>query len=318
MKNLSAIILAAGQGKRLKSQTSKIVFPIINKPTIFYVLDAVQSLGIEKTYIIIGHQAKEVKHVIEQKYQNATFVLQAEQLGTGHAVMQVEASLPDYTGDAIILSGDVPLLSEQTITNFYDCHQKEKAVCTVLTTTMPDATGYGRIIRKSDGSIQKIVEHKDASPEELAVREINSGIYIVSIKKLFKALSHVKNNNTQHEYYLTDIIEIIQKDKDKVWPFKISDYTEVQGINSRKDLMEVTHTLYSREIEKHLNQGVSIISAETTFIDPGVEIEADVIIEPFVTLKGKTILKQGTVIKSFTALENYQSHVGEIVQRSML
>ena len=243
---LSAIILAAGQGKRLNSPVSKIIIDVAGKPTIYHVLDTIAKLNIDKVYTIIGYQAEEVKKTILKKYSDESkylFVLQKEQLGTGHAVMQVEPAVKSFEGEVIILSGDVPLLSEETIKKFYEFHLAKKSKLSVLTTLMPDAGAYGRIVRKADDSLEKIVEFKDASEEVRKIKEINSGIYLVNMQRLFEVLHKVSNKNVQGEYYLTDIIEIMQREGDNVYPFVTKNYKEVQGINTQEDLAEIEATI---------------------------------------------------------------------------
>jgi bifunctional UDP-N-acetylglucosamine pyrophosphorylase/glucosamine-1-phosphate N-acetyltransferase len=312
---LNIIILAAGMGKRLKTNMCKVVVPLIHKPLIIHLMDNLgKSMSPDKTVVIIGHHGEDVKTVVNKHYNGVNFAWQKEQKGTGHAVMQAESFIKDLDRPTLILAGDVPLVNETMIASFLEFHETRKTDITVLTTTLPDPTGYGRIIRdKNQNNIERIVEQKDASEMEQLVDEINSGIYLVNSKLLFKLLKEIKPNNTQNEYYLTDIITIgIRKQLNvQAYLFKESDL--LRGVNSREDLSKLANYIYTQSIRKHLENGVTLLSPKTTFIEPDVIIENDVIIDPCVTLKGKTILKEGTHVSSFGYLSNYISKPGEII-----
>ena len=315
---LNTIILAAGQGKRLKTDTSKVIVELINKPLIIHLLDNLQNcLSLNDTYIIIGHCGEEVQKVVTSQFKEPKFVWQREQLGTGHAVMQVESAVKELAIPTLILAGDVPRISEELIRRFYSFHNESKSHITVLTTSLPDPAGYGRMLRSLDGqSLSGIVEHKDATPLQREIKEINSGIYLVDTQWLFKLLHKVKPNNLQKEYYLTDIIALGVKEKLTVKGFLYEKEEELRGINSRTDLALMATAIYNDTIQKHLQNGVTILSPQTTFIDPEVVIEPDVIIEPLVHLSGKTILKKGTRVQSFSRLKDYVSKENELISNN--
>lgn len=238
MSNTAVLILAAGKGKRMKSgDMPKVLAPLSGKPLIQYVLNTVQKINAKKTVLIIGHQKEKVKEFIEKSdFDNIEYAYQDEQLGTGHAVMMAEENMKNFQGDVLILAGDVPLLTSDTINKFIDEHNKYESAVSVLSTTAPDATGYGRIVRDSKGDFIKITEEKDADEEIKKIDEINSGIFLVDSVTLFDSLKKTSNKNAQKEYYLTDIIEILKAEKTPVFAFNLAKFDELQGINSPEDL----------------------------------------------------------------------------------
>jgi UDP-N-acetylglucosamine diphosphorylase/glucosamine-1-phosphate N-acetyltransferase len=229
-----AVILAAGKGTRMKSDLAKILHVLNGKHLLYYSLAAAKEAGAEKIVAVIGHQADDVR----EKFANSgcIFVEQKPQLGTGHAVLQAKDILADYKGLTVILCGDVPLLKSTTIKSLLENHVASKAVVSVLTTIPPPPHAYGRIVKDDKGNVLKIVEHKDATEVERKIGEINTGIYCVDTKYLFSALGKVTDNNQQHEYYLTDIVEIACREGQKVKSFIASDYIEVMGINTLEEL----------------------------------------------------------------------------------
>ncbi|MEK6557494.1 MAG: sugar phosphate nucleotidyltransferase, partial [Candidatus Margulisiibacteriota bacterium] len=285
---LNTIILAAGMGKRLQSETCKVVVPLMGKPLILHLLDNIASvISPEDIYVVVGHCAQDVQRIVSESYGHAQYVFQKEQLGTGHAVMQCETHIRNNRLPALILAGDVPLVNADMVSAMYDFHHKNKSDITVLTTSLEDPTGYGRIVRDTSQTfLQKIVEQKDATQEESRIHEINSGIYLVSTELLFELLKRVTPNNQQKEYYLTDIVTLGKQRDLKVIPFLFENAELLRGINSREDLAIVANYLYQSTIKRHWYNGVTILSPTTTFIDPDVVLEADVIIEPCVVLRG--------------------------------
>lgn len=237
--NLAVAILAAGKGKRMGNpDTAKVMTLLKGQPLIQYVMDQTAALNASKVVVIVGHQKQAVQEFVSAYRQGTYFVEQTEQLGTGHAVMQTKAllDLPDL--NVLILSGDVPLLSSETLADLLNQHVQHNAAATVLSTSLSDPTGYGRVVTSANNEFEKIVEHKDASPAELLVSEINSGVYVVKARDLFHSLSLVSNSNAQGEYYLTDIIKILKDQSKKVIRVHTNNEWEVQGINTPADLLK--------------------------------------------------------------------------------
>jgi len=311
----NTIILAAGMGKRLKTNTCKVIVQLINKPLIIHLLDNLKdSISPENTFIVIGHEGEAVKKVVSSSYPEAKYAWQKEQLGTGHAVLQTKPLLTNLEIPTLILAGDVPLINSELIRNFQEFHLNKKADISVLTTKLVNPHGYGRIIRdKQHNSLLKIVEEKDASLDEKDITEINSGIYFVNSAILFSLLAKVTPNNKQNEYYLTDIIKIAVKENMNIQPYLFDNAELLRGINSREDLATMADYIYKSTLQRHMQNGVTIISPQTTFIEPEAIIESDVIIEPFVHIKGHSHIKEQTIVKSFSYLNNYSSKVKEVV-----
>jgi bifunctional UDP-N-acetylglucosamine pyrophosphorylase / glucosamine-1-phosphate N-acetyltransferase len=313
--DLNIIILAAGFGSRLKSKKSKITIPLINKPVIHHIIDNMANITVpDHTYFVIGHSGNDVKKTIEERGTSFNFVWQKEQLGTGHAVLQTKPSIKNKSYPTLILAGDVPLVDEELIKQFVTFHKNSKSDISVLTTEIPSPKGYGRIIRGKDNCLLKIVEEKDASDKEKEIKEINSGIYLVETELLFNLLEKVTPNNNQKEYYLTDIIGLAQDRSLNIHPYLYPEHYKLNGINSRKDLVAIANHIYRRTNDIHLDNGVTILSPETTFIEPDVIIEKDVTIEPFVHIKGKSIIKEDSYIQSYSYLEDYVSKNGEVIR----
>jgi UDP-N-acetylglucosamine diphosphorylase/glucosamine-1-phosphate N-acetyltransferase len=245
MKDLAAIVLAAGKGTRMKSNLPKVFQEILGEPMLSYVLKTLAKLEPAKTLVVVGHQ----RELIMDFYHDwpLEFVVQAEQLGTGHAVMQAEPFLKDFSGQVLVLAGDVPLISEKTMRDLLDFHLKNKAAATDLTAILPDAGNYGRIVRQTNGEIQKIVEKKDASPEELAIKEINTGTFCFDKEALFEALKEVKAENAQKEYYLTDTIHILKGKGLPVFAFPAENPSETLGINTKEDLAEIEKLILAQK-----------------------------------------------------------------------
>ncbi len=240
------VILAAGKGKRMGNpDLAKVLAPLHGRPLLGYVLDQARALRPDAIVPIIGHQRDAVRAYVVEECPEARCVEQLEQLGTGHAVLQTRPLLMDAQADVIILSGDVPLLTSDTLHLLVRTHRDHDASCTVLTTTVDDPTGYGRIVRADDGALLRIVEQKDATPEEQAIQEINSGVYVVRSEDLYPALDLVQNANAQGEYYVTDIINILQRRGATVIAHHTDDAIEVQGINTVADL-ERASELYAQ------------------------------------------------------------------------
>jgi UDP-N-acetylglucosamine diphosphorylase/glucosamine-1-phosphate N-acetyltransferase len=247
-RTLAVAILAAGKGKRMGNpDLAKVLAPLHGTPLLGHVMTTAKSLEADRVVLIVGHQGSIVSEYAIGVMPRARSVEQTEQLGTGHAVQQTEQHLGEFDDDVLILSGDVPLLTEATLRAFIADHRSNNASLTLLTTKVPDPTGYGRVIRSSEGGLARIVEHKDANEAELAIDEINSGVYLVRSKELFESLAKVSNGNAQGEYYLTDIAGILHGEGKTVRVFMTEDWKEVQGINTPADLEQAHEALTTRQ-----------------------------------------------------------------------
>lgn len=305
---METIILAAGKGTRMKSKLPKVLHKVAGKEMLQHVIDAAKSAGSTREVVIIGNGAELVK----EKISDVEFVLQEEQLGTGHAVLCAKKNFSDSEGTLLVLCGDTPLFTGELLKNFANAHENSKAAATVLTAVMPDATGYGRIIREENGEFKKIVEHKDATQDEKKISEVNAGIYCFDVKKLFSALTQVKNENAQGEYYLPDVLTILKNSGEKISAVVAEDYTQTLGINSRVQLAEAEKVLRQRKNISLMESGVTIIDPATTFIDCEVEIGQDTIIYPNTYLEGKTKIGEDCLIGPNTRFTNMK--VGDNVQ----
>ena len=244
MSNFSTLIMAAGKGTRMKSDLAKVLHKINNRPMVHYVIDIANEIESQKIVLIIGHQKEKVKD--ECKNYEIEFAIQDQQLGTGHAVQMAENIFRDYTGDLLVLSGDVPLLTSKTLLKLIDTHNQSDAIATLLTANLEDPTGYGRVLRNSEGVVERIVEHKDASEEEKMINEINVGIYIFKSKPLFESLKLINNDNVQGEYYLPDVVKLYVDNKEKVVAQIADNFNETKGINDINQLKEAETILLSR------------------------------------------------------------------------
>jgi len=238
------IILAAGKGTRMKSDLAKVLHKIHGRPMVHYVIDLAHDIGSERVILIVGHQKE--RAMAACKDMNVEFTVQAQQLGTGHAVRMTQPLLHDYAGDVIVLSGDVPLLTIKTLKNLVSAHQNHKAIATLLTSQLDDPSGYGRVIRNEQGEVIKIVEDKDATQSERAVKEINVGIYMFNAKELFASLQLINNDNAQGEYYLPDVVKMYVDNGRRVIAQLADKFDETRGINTLQQLHQAETILASR------------------------------------------------------------------------
>ena len=293
MSELVTIILAAGKGTRMKSSHPKVLHQVCGKAMVRHVLDAAEAAGSKRNIIVVGFGADEVRAELGNA---AEVVVQAEQLGTGHAVLQAEPLLRDERGTVMVLCGDTPLLTGALVKRLYEEHEKAGAKATVLTAVMPDATGYGRVIRTAAGDVEKIVEHKDATEEERAVQEVNSGIYCFEKEALFSALKNVGCDNAQGEYYLPDVLSILRERGEKIWAVAADDYEETLGVNSRLHLAQAEKILRRRKNIELMESGVTLMDPDSTFVDSNVIVGRDTVIYPFTWLEGKTVVGEGCTL----------------------
>ncbi|WP_124726310.1 bifunctional UDP-N-acetylglucosamine diphosphorylase/glucosamine-1-phosphate N-acetyltransferase GlmU [Staphylospora marina] len=291
MQRLYAIVLAAGKGTRMKSRKKhKVLHPVCGKPMIEYILDAISHLQAEKTVLVVGHLGDSLKEALGDR---VLFAEQTEQLGTGHAVMQAAGILEKEDGITLVLNGDHPLFTAETLQKLVRRHKEEGAAATVLTAVFEDPTGYGRIKRNSGGGVDGIVEHKDATEEERAIREVSLGTFCFDNRKLFAALAHVKNDNAQGEYYLPDVIGILRDQGEHVSAHILEETDEAMGVNDRVQLAEAEKIMRRRILRKHMLNGVTIVDPENTYIEADVQIGADTLIEPGCSLRGSTVIGEG-------------------------
>jgi len=303
---LDVVILAAGLGTRMKSSRAKVLHEIGGLPLINYVSRTAKSLSPRKVYVIVGHQADEVsKSVAAEIGDLAEFVLQTQQRGTGDAVMSAKAQLANANSVVVILSGDVPLLKSETLTSLINSHREQRAHCSILSVRLENPTGYGRMVRGGDDKFSRIVEQKDASPEERQIKEINSGIYCFDSAKLFEALTQVQPTNQQGEYYLTDVAEILLKQGENVNVFVHTDPREVSGVNTRAELAEFENLMRRNSIRKlMIDGGVTFIDPSHSYISPEAKIGADTIIYPGVSIEGPSVIGQRCEIRAGARITN--------------
>jgi bifunctional UDP-N-acetylglucosamine pyrophosphorylase/glucosamine-1-phosphate N-acetyltransferase len=298
---VAAVVLAAGKGTRMKSEIPKVIHSICGRPMVVHVVDSLRQAGIERIIIVVGSAAEQIQEVLGNDVE---YVVQEEQLGTGHAVLQAEAILKNHDGPLLVIHGDTPLYRAGTLRNLVDLHQDSGAIGTVLTVNVDDPTGYGRIIRDSAGGFKKIVEQKDASPGEAMVKEINSGTYVFECGPMFGALSQIKPQNVQNEYYLTDVLPILRKEYGKVQIFTHEDADEALGINNRVQLAVAEQIMRSRIREKWMLAGVTMMDPTTIYIDAEVILESDVVLLPFTFIEGHTRIATGSVIGPFVRVRD--------------
>ncbi|WP_350300844.1 bifunctional UDP-N-acetylglucosamine diphosphorylase/glucosamine-1-phosphate N-acetyltransferase GlmU [Peribacillus frigoritolerans] len=315
MSNRYAIILAAGQGTRMKSKLYKVLHPVCGKPMVQHVIDQVNQLQIEDIVTVIGHGAEKVQ---EQLGDSCKYALQEQQLGTAHAVMQAESVLSVKNGTTLVICGDTPLIKAETMKELIALHEQSQAKATILTAYADNPAGYGRVLRGEGGLVEKIVEHKDASDEERYVKEINTGTYCFDNQALFNALTKVSNENVQGEYYLPDVIEILKQEGEVVTAFQSSDFEETLGVNDRVALSQAEQVLRKRINETHMRNGVTIIDPLTTFIEADVQIGQDTVINPGSFIKGKSIIGQDCLIGPNTEISNCEIGDGTEVLQSVV
>jgi bifunctional UDP-N-acetylglucosamine pyrophosphorylase / glucosamine-1-phosphate N-acetyltransferase len=312
--NLKVIILAAGLGTRMKSERAKVLHELAGKPLIAHVIEGAKRLSPEKIFVVIGHQGNEVREACISRFGEGLFefVPQNEQLGTGHAVNCVREHLEDDDSTVLVLSGDVPMIGEETLAQLRDTHDSYNSACTILSVVLSDPTGYGRIVRDHDNGFVGIVEQKDADDRQLQIEEINTGIYCFDSRKLFKALSKIGNKNAQGEFYLTDVPSIMISDGDKVAVSACSDPSEVEGVNDRNQLALLERKLREKVNSFHMNSGVTLIDPANTYISPDSVIGRDTVIHPNVFIEGDSNIGTGCVIRPGSRIKD--SIVGNRVE----
>lgn len=315
MRGFQAIILAAGLGTRMQSKLPKVVHEICGKPMISLVLDALDAAGAERAFVVVGHLAELVEEVVGSR---AVCVLQAEQKGTGHAVMQVRDALSEYDGTILVAAGDAAYLRESDLVSLVNHHQKSKASATLLSSILEDPFGYGRVVRDDSGRIRRITEEKDCSPEEALIREVNSSVYCFEKRDLFSALSRITPDNIQGEYYLTDVIEVMIREGLRVEAVVSEDPLTAQGINTRVQLAEAEEIFRDRIRERLMLSGVTMVDPASTFVDFDVVIGQDTKILPFSIIQGKTVIGDNCTIGPFVRITDSQVCDGATISNAVV
>jgi bifunctional UDP-N-acetylglucosamine pyrophosphorylase / glucosamine-1-phosphate N-acetyltransferase len=288
MKNIGVILLAAGQGTRMKSSMPKVLHPLAGKPLFLYALQVAKQLKPSAIAVVIGHGAGAVRDAY--RGEDVAWVTQEQQLGTGHAVLCAKPILGGFCGDVVILSGDVPLIQERTLSAMVTTHREHGAAVTLMTALLDMPTGYGRIVRDANGEVTGIVEEKDATAAQRQIREVNAGVYVAAPQFLFAALQEVKSDNRQAEYYLPDVAAIGLREGKKIATFRVDEPGEMMGINTREELARMEKTLQERINCKWMAAGVTLKDPETTYIEEAVFIGKDTVIGPNSHLRGRTVV----------------------------
>lgn len=302
-KNVKSIILAAGKGTRMKSETPKVLHKIFNKELLGYVLDEVNKTGdVSQNFVIVGHQSDVVEAYVKKNFENAECRLQSPQLGTGHAAFQAYEDLKDFDGEVLILCADTPLLTAETLKKLIASHRNGHAALTVMSAIFDDPSNYGRIIRDGHGNLNAIVEEKDADSEQKAVKEVNTGVYLLDWKAVSPAFLSLDSNNAQGEYYLTDIVKWTIKQGLKAQSFILENNEESFGINSKLHLAQAAKIMKDRVLNKLLEEGVTIVDPATTYISPETTIEPDTEILPCTYIEGKNKIGRNCKIGPFARL----------------
>lgn len=297
--SVKAVILAAGRGTRMNSDLPKVLHKIAGKALLERVADsALKTENLAETIVITGHQSKSVEEFLNEKYpdKNIKIVLQEPQLGTGHAVFQAYEYLKDFKGTVLILCGDTPLITLQTLQDFIKTHKESGAALTVMSALFDNPTNYGRIIRNNAGNIEKITEEKDATLAEKEIKEINAGIYCMDCEKILPLFSEITANNEQGEYYLTDIIALSVKKGFKVCGYILENNNEIFGINSRQNLAEASKILNESTLQKLMTEGVTFISPENTFVSPETKIGKDSTVYPGCVFEGENNFGENCIL----------------------
>ncbi|GII88771.1 bifunctional protein GlmU [Sphaerisporangium siamense] len=313
----AVIVLAAGEGTRMKSSTPKVLHELCGRPLVDHVLASARGLSPERLIVVIGHAREQVEAHLTAAGPDTRAVVQAEQKGTGHAVRTVLESVGTIGGTVLVTYGDTPLLRTETLAGLLSSHAADGNAVTVLTAEVPDPTGYGRIIRDDSGAVLQIVEERDATPRQRAVKEMNSGVYAFDGSLLADAVKRVSTANAQGEEYLTDVLSILREDGHRVGAHIAPDHVEVEGVNDRAQLAFARAVLNSRILRAHMRAGVTVIDPATTWVDVGVTLEPDVVIHPGTQLHGRTSVASGAEVGPATTLTDTAVGAGAVVRNSV-
>jgi len=307
MQEVCAIILAAGDGIRMWSRRAKVLHPILGRPMVQYPMDLCVRLGVKRVLVVVGSQAEQVKEVLAGR--PVEFVQQGEPRGTAHAVLQTEPALSGFDGTILVLGGDMPLLTDETVRRLVGVHTSTRTVATLLTAELQDPAGYGRILRDNHGRLRRIVEEVEAKEREKAIKEINAGIYCFAGSALFEALKYVKVSRAKGEFFLPEVMQVFIEQGQSIYTLLASDSTEALGVNTRIELAEAAAVLRRRVQRRLMEAGVTLLDPEATYIDDTVMIGADTVIYPGVTLQGATTVGAGCVIYPHCRIQD--SHLAD-------
>lgn len=312
----TVVVLAAGAGKRMKSGLPKVLHPLLGRTLVGHVLGAAEPLAADRTVVVVGHGADQVRAHLAEIVPQATPVLQAEQLGTGHAVRVALAAVPASSGTVVVLNGDVPLLRPETLAGLVEAHERAGAAATVLAAEVPDPTGLGRIVRDADGQLQQIVEQRDTTPDQREIREINAGIYAFDAALLRDTLGKLSTGNAQGEEYLTDVFGLLRSADEPVAVHVAPDHIETLGCNDRVELAGLRRLLRDRVNETWMRSGVSLLDPATTWIDVTVALDRDAVVDQNTQLRGATVIGAGAQVGPDVTLVDTLVGPGATVVRS--
>ena len=315
MDNILAIILSAGEGKRMKSENSKVLHKVCGKSMIECVRDAVKMAGISNIVAVVGHKKEQVK---EQLKNSVKYAIQETQKGTGHAVKMAEEYITNKDGHVLVLCGDTPLITPETIKNTIKFHKENDFAVTIISAKMDNPFGYGRIVRDENNQVVKIVEQKDTTNKQAEIKEVNSGMYCFKTSCLLSALKELNTNNSQGEYYLTDTIEILIKKGEKAGAIEVLDNDEILGINNRVQLEKANQIMKKKINEYHMLNGVTFIDSNSVYIEQGVKIGKDTIIYPNTILEGNTTIGEGCIIGPSTKIVSSDIRNNVVVNSSQV
>lgn len=315
--DLDILIMAAGLGTRMRSARAKVLHELDGRPLVNHVVETAMSLAPRKIYVVVGHQAEDVKDAVLNDFDagRIEFVIQEKQLGTGDAVNSARPHLADTDGTLLVLSGDVPMITTHSLQSLVEQHRGYRgrgASCTVLSVRLKDPTGYGRVVRDENGEFSGVVEQRDASDEQAQIDEINSGIWCFDTRRLFEALSRLDNKNAQGEYYLTDVPMLLREAGGEIAIFQGKDAAEVEGVNDRRQLAAMEATIRGRTVSRLMVEGVTFIDPQTSYVSSRAAIGRDTVIHPSVTIEGKSTVGESCIIRPGTRITN--SDIGSGVE----
>jgi bifunctional UDP-N-acetylglucosamine pyrophosphorylase/glucosamine-1-phosphate N-acetyltransferase len=299
--DLVAVILAAGQGKRMNSSLVKGLHPLLGRPMVWHVLRAVRESGVERVILVVGYQEERVREALGPDVE---YVVQAEQLGTGHALLQTRSTLEGFDGDILVVCSDTPLLSHQDLSDLVAVHRQEKAAATMLTAMVDNPAGYGRVVRSAQGKLRAVVEERDASCAQRAIQEVNTGIYCFRAKELFPVLLRLGADNAQGEYYLTDVLALLAREDQTLASLACQNVRAVANINDRVQLHDATAFMQERRLAELARSGVTILSFPSTFVDMDVTVGQDTVLYPMTFLEGKCAIGRRCVVGPNVTLRN--------------